>query len=1286
MMRFRTLAATAGLLSLVVMVSDHAHADALSKSACLPLRIEPGNVRVATASAVGLHAVGGSGASLFALEGEVGGARIEPGGGLRTGSRAAHFRAVARDGMCGVEARADVEVVGPFAVEPRVVALPPGGSVRFVATGALGSVVYRVLDAPAGSGVSGSIDAQGTFSAGALDGTYQVEARDTYTGREARLTVTTGKLSPLRARSAIVAVPEGGRVRLEWRGGSGSITTPTASAGKVVLEDGVMLFDARDAPSGATEIAVSDAVTHETSTVRVIIGETLGAPSIVRGTQTSLGDLASGDLNGDGRADLVIGHAERSKTAFEAGGILVAYGKEGSTLADPVVVIEGDHAGDHHGTALVVTDMNGDGIDDLLSGVPEEDLGENDRGAVSIYLGSKAGLEKEPDRVLAGESPNHRFGSAVIAADLDGDGAPEIIASAPGAKNPFAPACEGGRVYVIHNEKRARGVMAAFPSQVIDVREPLSDLPEAPTVCSPTPLGAGRALAVIDLDNDKNLDLVVGAPGTSFPTAGRSQGSVLVYRGGADGKFADTPTWAIHLDPSIRVDGAAFGSGLDVVRDSPNGPAVLLVRAPFFTSKGPTGAALAQAGGMWIFAPGSLGPLPPKNRVRVLTTNASSAHFYGASANRGVGRSAALGNVDPLPGTELVVGAVSANAAPGTLFVFSVPQILKGTLAPIAELSSTGSDLEGMRVTRVGLGSEAGGLAVLAPWRTTAMGPLVGAIDFVAPSASPLASRWGKRRSLLLANFGAGDRAGAAVAFAAFDRTANPVAVVGAPGAHSPATGVRPAGERLRTGTVDLFTTETSQPIARAWVDRDNAQLGGGPMISLDFDGDGAADIAVGDPNESAGGSPGADFVDPDGCLALDAKGANPASVAGRGVVRIYSLVKDALVEKFRITAPRENAHEDGGPKYWQNRTGFAIAAGDVNGDKKDDLVIGRPGNRDSGGAEVVLGRKPDPSGKIVLACNVGPSGARGAFALRPAAPADPVHVGLAVAAIGDLDRDGCDEIALSMSRANFVPGNPARAGILVAFGYDATGARCQGRRTPFLLRLVPDDHPLANNVAGDATKRADDTLDLRGAPSTMGQGLARGSGDFTGDGVPDLVYRDLDLAFGGLRGPAIEIISGAFLASLCPHRICPEGRSGALWSDGDWHVLAVHTLGSPSRRILPSNGVERGFGASIALGDLTGDHVAELAIGGSDDSDEGAFAGEVRVLRGGAVSDGVLLGDPWLTAVGNLSERSAFGSSVALARHGSAAWLLVGAPVSSRRRGGGSIGAAYRFKIEDAR
>ena len=48
------------------------------------------------------------------------------------------------------------------------------------------------------------------------------------------------------------------------------------------------------------------------------------------------------------------------------------------------------------------------------------------------------------------------------------------------AKSPFAPTCEGGRVYVFKNLSRSRGAIAALPSQVIDVREPLSDSPLAP--------------------------------------------------------------------------------------------------------------------------------------------------------------------------------------------------------------------------------------------------------------------------------------------------------------------------------------------------------------------------------------------------------------------------------------------------------------------------------------------------------------------------------------------------------------------------------------------------------------------------------------------------------------------------------------------------------------------------------------------------------------------------------------------------------------------------------------
>jgi hypothetical protein len=183
---------------------------------CVPLRIEPASLRVATSGAAELRAVGGSGNALFSLDGDPRGARVEPGGGLRAGAAAAHFTAIARDGACRAEARASVDVVGPFDVRPKRITLAPRASVRFEASGAIGDVAYAILDHPrAGSGRL----TQDTFVAGDVDGIYRLVAVDGKSGREARLEVEVGKPRPLRPRTEVLAVPAGGRVRLEWEGG-----------------------------------------------------------------------------------------------------------------------------------------------------------------------------------------------------------------------------------------------------------------------------------------------------------------------------------------------------------------------------------------------------------------------------------------------------------------------------------------------------------------------------------------------------------------------------------------------------------------------------------------------------------------------------------------------------------------------------------------------------------------------------------------------------------------------------------------------------------------------------------------------------------------------------------------------------------------------------------------------------------------------------------------------------------------------------------------------------------
>ncbi|WP_394843219.1 FG-GAP-like repeat-containing protein [Pendulispora brunnea] len=1211
---------------------------------CAPFQMQSAHVRMATGSAVALHAAGGSGVATFTLVGDTGGASIEPGGGLRAGKRAASFEAIAHDGRCRAEARTRVEVVGPFEVEPASIVVARGTRLSFAASGALGSVAYTVLERPAGrEGALGKIDA-GTFVAGDVEGTYRIAARDAGSGNEARLTVTVGKPVPLRPRAELYAVPARGRVRLDFRGGSARVDPVSVggAGGRVTVESGDAWFEAGARP-GVADVTVRDRFTKETAKVRVLVAEMLGAPPLARGTQTGLGDLAVGDVNGDGKPDIVVGHAERSKAAMEAGGILVYSGSGAPGAVDAVPgVIEGERAADHLGAVLAVRDLNGDGIDDIVAGVPDADLGDTDRGEVAIYLGSSHGIETEPDRIVAGEGINHHFGAALALGDLDGDGAPDLAVSAPTGKSSFEPACEGGRVSIFRNKKTPRGVLEGVPEQTLDMRPVQSDSDAVPA-CGNGPTGAGRALALIDMDGDKTADLVVGLPQVSYPQPGKSQGQVLVFRGLGGAKFETDPAWALELDPPQRKDNAAFGSGLDVVRAEPRGPEMLVVRAPGL--------------GFFSFAPGSLGPRGRDRRAHVVTTAAARAFYLeGREPARGIGRSAALADVDPAPGLEYVVSAPENR---GGVLVFSAAGLLerRGALAPLADGAGRPNEFTGLRIAAVG----AGALAVWSPWRNTAQGNFAGAIDVVPAGPAPFKSRWPGKEAMVLPTFGAGDRAGQAVELGVLDGKS--ITVVGAPGAN--------ASSRLRAGAVDLFGADAARPLQRVAGERQDAQFGRGPMAVLDFDGDGQLDLAVGDPDDNWGGPAPKGYVDPEGCSALDAAG-KPILTVHRGSVRIYSMVSGKMVERFRVVAPKESPRNmKGWPPYARGRFGFSLAVADVNGDKLDDLVVGRPNSMDGSGAEVILGRKPDAGGGVLVACNTGETGKNGALVMPSMAEGVPTSYGGAVARVGDLDKDGCDEVAISLSS---IGGFPEHAGVAVAFGYDAEGKRCRGHDRPFVLRLVADDHTLADDVVGDAKTRANDLQDLR-QPTTMGRVLARGSGDFTGDGIPDVVFRDGDLTLGEVRGPAVEIISGAYLAGLCPNHRCPRGRRGALFSDGDWNVVAMRPLGAPVRRVLFAEPTARGGIASIALGDANRDGVADLAMGVPDDSDQGEFAGVVRVYLGGNKT----AEDPFLMAVGDLKEKSVFGVSVAL----SPAALVVGASGSTRGGKGANLGAAYRWNLE---
>jgi hypothetical protein len=80
--------------------------------------------------------------------------------------------------------------------------------------------------------------------------------------------------------------------------------------------------------------------------------------------------LASGDLDGDGNTDLLIG--DPAYDSFRGVAYLVADPPSGTWAIGDVVLatFEGDTADSHAGQAMAVGDMNGDGDDDLAIGAP----------------------------------------------------------------------------------------------------------------------------------------------------------------------------------------------------------------------------------------------------------------------------------------------------------------------------------------------------------------------------------------------------------------------------------------------------------------------------------------------------------------------------------------------------------------------------------------------------------------------------------------------------------------------------------------------------------------------------------------------------------------------------------------------------------------------------------------------------------------------------------------------------------------------------------------------------
>ncbi len=148
----------------------------------------------------------------------------------------------------------------------------------------------------------------------------------------------------------------------------------------------------------------------------------------------SLADV--GDFNDDGTSDIAAGAWGASPRGRRQAGQVFVLGRNASLMRPTVM---GAAVGDRAGRAVAAAgDLDGDGRPDLLVGASAAQLGDAEyAGSVAIVRsgpGTVVDLEEFERRVLvAGSAEQTRLGDALAGdADLDGDGRPDVAIGVPG--------------------------------------------------------------------------------------------------------------------------------------------------------------------------------------------------------------------------------------------------------------------------------------------------------------------------------------------------------------------------------------------------------------------------------------------------------------------------------------------------------------------------------------------------------------------------------------------------------------------------------------------------------------------------------------------------------------------------------------------------------------------------------------------------------------------------------------------------------------------------------------
>lgn len=321
--------------------------------------------------------------------------------------------------------------------------------------------------------------------------------------------------------------------------------------------------------------------------------------------------------------------------------------------------------------------------------------------------------------------------------------------------------------------------------------------------------------------------------------------------------------------------------------------------------------------------------------------------------------------------------------------------------------------------------------------------------------------------------------------------------------------------------------------------------LFGGALAAGDFDADGRDDLAIG------------------------AAGEKIAGETAAGTVHVVYGTADGLdgTRSRRFDQEHIGAASEAGDAF-----GAALAAGDLDGDGRDDLAIGDPGED--------LGAVADAGQVVVLsggATGIVPAGglrfhqdSLGVVGLAEAGDAFGARL-----AIGDFDGDGAGDLAVAAPTEGI--GSASESGALHLFAGSTDGLTRAGNRVLYQGYLgVPGRSEAGDEFAG-----------------------AIAIGDFDDDGDDDLAV--------ATPGEDFEGIDAAGTVTIFKGSATGIATAGAkVWSQDSQNVQEVPESADA-------------FGRGLTVGDYDGDGEDDLAIASAESVGAAALAGSVHVLYGTA-------------------------------------------------------------------